>query len=318
MPSQVFAHRRFPLELSLKSQRRWWGHFEIEVEDRLLPRFVDRGMATGFLAPKSELPVSLEARLLKRGRVRGDTVTVGSAFPLGLVSAVHRFDIPSETIVFPRPVIPDAVHAVNDPEAMDEGAEATYEIDRTGEFRGIREFHPGDSLKGIHWSASARAGQLMVREFDRPKPRRFSIVFHSLQPEGAVQWRENFDHALELLTGLLLHARSSGVPVDLTASFLNWDRINVEPQDAISPVLRSLALAKRVTETKADRLLEVLEGLPGGHPVFVVSESSLDHWEELVPAMPRKLICLDTLRMRVAPIVSLLKWGDFLRKPDAA
>lgn len=36
------------------------------------------------------------------------------------------------------------------------------------EIIGIREYLPGDSLKRIHWKASARAGELMVKDYGKP------------------------------------------------------------------------------------------------------------------------------------------------------
>ena len=43
----------------------------------------------------------------------------------------------------------------------------------------VREYRDGDDLRRIHWPATARTGELMVRQEDRPAKRRAVVVLDS-------------------------------------------------------------------------------------------------------------------------------------------
>ena len=83
--------------------------------------------------------------------------------PLGLAGCVRRFWVPLVTplSVAPPPTAPD-------PGVVAELLRAA--ADGTGMEtlpRGVRTFQPGDPVRHVHWPSTARAGQVMVRDFDR-------------------------------------------------------------------------------------------------------------------------------------------------------
>ncbi|MER3415756.1 MAG: hypothetical protein C4297_06030 [Gemmataceae bacterium] len=60
-----------------------------------------------------------------------------------------------------------------------------------GEFHGLREFRPGDSPKWIHWRTTARAGQLMVREFEDPPQENLVLLLEPWLPASAAELRRS-------------------------------------------------------------------------------------------------------------------------------
>jgi uncharacterized protein (DUF58 family) len=50
----------------------------------------------------------------------------------------------------------------------DAGASIDWVQTDAGQPRGARPYQPGDSRRRVHWSATAHAGELMVRELERP------------------------------------------------------------------------------------------------------------------------------------------------------
>ena len=52
-----------------------------------------------------------------------------------------------------------------------------------GDFYGLRPWQRGDSRRWIHWRTSARAGGVMVRQFEQPHSRDVAIVLDLWQPE---------------------------------------------------------------------------------------------------------------------------------------
>ena len=184
-------------------------------------------------------------------------------------------------------------------EVADDEAGAGLQPNRHGELRGVREFQNGDPLKHVVWPAFAHTGKLAVREFDRPLPQRYSLLFHSYCPPGKMIWPEAFEHALSLLAGLLFLGREQGVPLDLCGSFSGWERIEISDPRALSGPLEMLAMAPHQPAGDLEAVSEALRALPGDHPVFVVSEAPVRHWVDKLPEVGRLVTCLDNSTMRV-------------------
>ena len=51
-----------------------------------------------------------------------------------------------------------------------------------GDFYGIRPWRSGDTRRWIHWRTSARAGKLMVRQFEQPRNRDVALLLDLWQP----------------------------------------------------------------------------------------------------------------------------------------
>lgn len=81
-------------------------------------------------------------------------------------------------------------------------------------FVGVRAYTPGDPLRHLHWKATARHGQLMLREFERVKS---SAVWLHLDLQGfGKQGMVYLEHATSLAASLLLAASEEGLAVGLT------------------------------------------------------------------------------------------------------
>ncbi len=100
-----------------------------------------------------------------RGVVRYLVLDLISTSPLGLIETQRRALVPLPVPMLVAP--PLLAHTVDDPLAKPVGF---GEVDRapSGDelFRGIRDYVRGDPRRKIHWAATARHRQLMVKETD--------------------------------------------------------------------------------------------------------------------------------------------------------
>jgi uncharacterized protein (DUF58 family) len=103
----------------------------------------------------------------RRGVYRALPVDIVTAAPFAMQWWTRRVVVflPSPLHVAPRPGRPESL-----PLRSDEDAGATIDWVQTdiGDPRGARPYRPGDSRRRVHWSATAHAGELMVRELERP------------------------------------------------------------------------------------------------------------------------------------------------------
>jgi uncharacterized protein (DUF58 family) len=107
-----------------------------------------------------------------------------SGFPFGIAERGGRWAAGGEFLVYP------ARGKLN--RAMGFGAKgagvAVGAPSATGmpgeDFRSLREYHPGDNPKRIHWRTSARVGMLQVRELEREHAAPVLILLDSRIPAG--------------------------------------------------------------------------------------------------------------------------------------
>ena len=199
---------------------------------KLLPLGFD-GPWTGVLTPaKGQLPLIP----MKRGVFTSVLLDVRSAAPLGLVWWKRRIlvELPRPFEIGPMPTVVklDAPRGADD-SGSDDGRISSSTADAV---KTIREYTAGDPIKLVHWAATARAGELMVKELEAPVAPVLCI---------AVDLRARDEHAVEeaasRAAGLALAGLAAGLPVTLLTSEATGPRSG--PVAAPSEVNRRLARA---------------------------------------------------------------------------
>ena len=99
----------------------------------------------------------------RRGLVRVELTSVGSLFPFGFLRKSYGTRLRHEGIVWPAPVDYRFTRATASPRQA-EGARRARP-GASNDLLALRRYQTGDSHRLIHWKASARLRQLMVRQF---------------------------------------------------------------------------------------------------------------------------------------------------------
>lgn len=189
-----------------------------------------------------------------RGPRQFDHVLVQSRFPLGLACATRTLPAgPHRMIVSPGftrlKQIPIDASAEPHPEHLAGGRRGGHD-----ELFGARPYVPGSDPRFMNWRATARTGQLVVREFERPPDRRLWIVLELASGVhtgyGAASTHESMfriAHSVALrstengiATGLLW--RESGELHQLEASAMAGGYARVKQALASVPVAPTLPL----------------------------------------------------------------------------
>jgi uncharacterized protein (DUF58 family) len=172
----ITVRRRLPFEWTVgqagrvvleiaNEQRRVWAH-AIVVEDVAEPE-PGRAATVGRVLALQIGPASRESRSYgfapsRRGECSFRGLRVTTRFPFGLFAKSLWLERPASVLVYPR------LGVATPPPAREHarpiGRESRGASAAPSEVTGLREFARGDAPRRIHWPASWRRGQLLVRD----------------------------------------------------------------------------------------------------------------------------------------------------------
>ncbi len=144
--------------------------------------------------------LSSHYRSHQRGRLQPGRILLESRFPLGLFRAWSWVKLDFNTLVYPEPQSVPLVTGSDGDGGELEGASRDVSGDQ--DFRGLRPYQAGDSLKQIAWKQLARGKGLVTKEFD--------------SDDGASCWLDwghltgNTEYRLSCLTGWVLSVHDKG------------------------------------------------------------------------------------------------------------
>ena len=300
LPESCFAGQLFPMDLIVVNDKPRLDSVAVELEDGIAGP-AERGLTARWLRCGGGRVVrNLTTRLLRRGTTHRVRSMLSSTFPLGLWRSRREIRDNVEVTVFPRPVTPRALEEATDTAMIDAEESESSHRDWMGDFHGVRGFQPGDRLKLLHWPTIARSGRLMVRQFDRPLPEKYFVVFHSVFPgKQSGERGDAFESAMELLCGLLMYCRDNCIPLDLMASFTDWQAVAVTTPPQIEDALYLLSDARRAGERDVSQLLRALAHVERHTRVFILSDVPVRDWEPLLPDFPFSITCMSVTDLRI-------------------
>lgn len=174
------------------------------------PRFVIPAMD-----PQERRTMQYAVRAHTRGVHRLGPLGVRVKDPFGLTTRAAAVGELDSLLVLPE------VHELSAGRALGRGAGADGNIPHRVALHGeddqaIREYRDGDDLRRIHWPATARTGDLMVRQEDRPARRRAVILLDSRAAAHAGTGRANsLEWAVSMCASAAGHLTSQGYDVHL-------------------------------------------------------------------------------------------------------
>lgn len=122
---------------------------------------IDGSLTTLARAPPADrFLIEIELPTERRGRLRAERCVLSTRFPLGLFRAWSWLHAPIEATVYARAA------GQQSPPATATSDRGTLEPRQRGDddFRGFREYVPGDSPRRVAWKAFARGGPLLVKD----------------------------------------------------------------------------------------------------------------------------------------------------------
>jgi uncharacterized protein (DUF58 family) len=136
--------------------------------------------------------------------------------PLGLAARTRTLVPRTEVLVLPR--IGEVPMPVAGAGILGELLMRNAQRLGLGEFDGLREYVDGDDPRSIHWRASARTEDLMVRQFTVEGARRCTVILDRDALAATVAGPAAFEVAVEIAATLVVAAEGSGLATRLVIS----------------------------------------------------------------------------------------------------
>ncbi len=230
------------------------------------PRFViDRG------GPRWHRRVTYRLRPRNRGLLEVGPLRVIVADPFGLVSTTREVAEPTTLVVTPTVVALPTIRIPGEwsgsGESRPRSIAAAGEEDVT-----VRPYQRGDDRRRVHWRATARHSQLMVRREEQPWQSRATLlldnraVAHVIPPHGRrTPQTSSLEWAVEAAASIGTHLLARGYAVRLVtdeggATSTAWQDRSEGPGSAEGVLLEALATVDVSPSASLGRVRSLLHG----------------------------------------------------------
>ncbi len=240
---------------------------------------------------------------IRRGLFSLGPTSLETADPFGLYTVRLHQPGWADLMVAP-PVVPLPAVEVAPGGRAGQGRPRPHALERSVSVAGARDYHPGDSLRWIHWPTSARRDSLHVRLFDSTPAGDWWILVDANQGVQVGEGQNStLEHGIILAASLADRGLRTGRAVGLITSGaeLIW-RAPQEGEAHRLEILRSLALlepGERSLATVLGRLPSSLGRLVS--MIIITPDVRADWVEALIPLV----------RRGVVPTLLLLDPGSF-------
>ena len=195
---------------------------------------------------------------LTRGRYESGQCSLRSGAPFGFMSTTRVVEVESPLVVVPNWVEVSSF-PILEPSSIP--SDVLHERARTGageEYMGVREYRPGDPPRSVHWRSTARAGRLVVREFEEEIASKVSLVIAGadtgVPPDSA------FELLVSAAASLAIYALQTGHPVELVRYGPDGAPLRLDGPDRFS-VLDWLADARALDAPVTPLVSQALAGI---------------------------------------------------------
>jgi uncharacterized protein (DUF58 family) len=151
------------------------------------------------------------------------------------------------------------------------------------DIREVREYVPGDEVRHLHWKATARTGQLMIRDYADPHQPQFTVL---LDNRRQIRAEPEFEEAVELAASLVVAAAKEEHRCRLVTPS-GVDVATTPGSGAIRRFMDELCVVERSEEADLALVPLAMAHADGGMLVVVSSAVSVEDHSALAAVRPR-------------------------------
>jgi len=270
LPEHIFAGQPVRAMVELENEKLTLPSFSLRVEatrakNAPAAALLDTPVYFPYLPKHDAVQQTIPVTFPRRGLYQQEAFRIVTRFPFGFLKKSRQLNLKTEALVYP------SIEASPEYLEVMQGLQGAMESTTKGrgqDLYALRGYVPHDSVRHVHWKASARTGSLMVREFTREDDCRILLVldpflqqeeFSQMKRDGAAI-NEHFERTVTLCASLawnfyeknsLMQFRTAEVETPLAPA-----------DELIFAILRHLALVQPLPPDPDQRLMADLAALP--------------------------------------------------------
>lgn len=256
--------------------RGWLSKIWLEINDPSdMPGHSARRVIT--VGAKSTATFHVRSTISRRGLYAVGPVEITTGDPFGLFRHTRAFGRAQNVLVYPRAVeLPNFFVPPANLPGEGRFRRRTHYV--TPNASGVRQYEFGDSFNRIHWSSTARTGELMVKIFELDPA---SDIWVILDLQRGVHAGEGDDSTEEYGVRIAASVSRFFLTANRSVGFLSFGRgfDVIDPERGVrqyTRILESLAMARPWGDVPLDGLLSNEARRFGRHTTVVVITPSTD------------------------------------------
>jgi uncharacterized protein (DUF58 family) len=198
---------------------RWPDLEYVKVEtSRAVPPVMEQSVYFPFLPGGHRQSTAVNLCFPRRGLYAQRGIGISTRFPFSFLVKTRTVAMQREILVFPSVQPTDAMLEVL---PMVTGELETHFRGRGSDLYRIRDYEPEDSARHVDWKATAKSGELKVREFTREDERRVCVVFDN-PPPGLLD-EARYERAVDLSASIAWHFFQENTELSFAAPLLQGE-----------------------------------------------------------------------------------------------
>ena len=282
LPEHIFAGQTVRARVELENEKLTLPSFSLRVEgtkdkkaSALTAPLLETPVYFPYLPKRDRVQHNVPITFPRRGAYRQDKFRIVTRFPFGFLQKARRVELGAEALVYP------SVEPTRDFFEILPALQGALESHNKGgghDLYALRDYMPTDSVRHVHWKASARSGALMVREFTREDDCRVLLVLDphvsdSIRDPNSVTAPiavERFERAVTVCASIAWHFYERNAQLQFRSAALETSLASAE--ENIFAILKHLALAAPLPADPDHALLSDLAASPSLFKVIVTSQ----------------------------------------------
>ena len=265
--------------------RSWLSKIWLEINDPSdMPSHTAHRVVT--VAAKDTSTFRVRSTIKRRGLYAVGPVEVTTGDPFGLFRHTRAFGRAQNVLVYPRAVeLPNFFVPPANLPGEGRFRRRTHYV--TPNASGVRPYEPGDSFNRIHWSSTARTGELMVKIFELDPA---SDIWMILDLQRDAHAGAGDDSTEEYAVSIAASVSRYFLTANRTVGFMSYGRgfDVIEPERGVQQytrILESLAMARTWGDVSLGDMLSNEARRFGRHTTIIVITPSTDETWVAVLAM---------------------------------
>jgi uncharacterized protein (DUF58 family) len=230
LPARAFAGETLPFSVRIRNRRRVFPAFSLQTQP------AGENLYFSMVQPRQSVLHPCETKFPRRGRYTFERLRTASRFPFGFFVKSRTYPVDSECLCYPGILPPEqlkfsVIDILGDQERLQRGMGSDLYM--------IRDYQPSDTVRHIHWKATAKTSTLKTREFAAEESHNIVLAFDRYgRPEDA----ERFEALVSETASLAFHLIRSGAGVALLSD--NFKSSGESSEASLDAILNYLALVQ--------------------------------------------------------------------------